>query len=52
MICSPSKKIKRVISQTYRDRQPKNIRGEKETRRIIAEIGDLIVWENDVIRPG
>lgn len=51
IICSPSSKIKKVISQTYKSKQPNNIRGEKDTRKVVAEMGELIVWENEVLRP-
>lgn len=38
--------VKRVFSQTYCDREPEEIRGEKPNRKLVKSDGKINVWEN------
>ena len=40
--------VKRVLSQTYTDRPPKEINGQKKNRKLIHKTDRFEVWENIV----
>lgn len=46
MVLGISPSIRRVLSQTRKLKNPKNIRGEKPMRKKIFEGKEFIVWEN------
>jgi len=41
-------KVRRVISQTYKEKEPLDIRGEKKNRILIGTFEGMNVWENIV----